>query len=164
MIRRFVIDAIRNDPDWRDGNYATQPKAVQRALAFYNIVGNGGSLARYRRAPSRGQADTEYDRVMASATVDANDLLYQFESAGDYNPEPRLNRITGSLLAVNSADDEKNPPELGVMERAVQQLTHAEYVLLPITDRSIGHGTTTNATLWKDYLTRFLARLPVGAN
>lgn len=158
MIRRFVIDAIRGDPAWDGGNYVQQPSALKAALAFYGVVGNGGSLARYRRTPSREKTDTEYERLLSvSAPADANDVLYQFESAAGYDPTPGLDRIAAKLLAINSADDEKNPPELGVMEAAMARLKNGRYVLLPITDQSRGHGTTVNAILWKRYLTEFMA-------
>jgi homoserine O-acetyltransferase len=160
MIRRFVIDSIRNDPTWAGGNYAAQPKALREALAIYGIIGNGGDLARYQRTPTRQQTDAEYNRLMAvNPLVDANDLLYQFESVADYDPARNLGRISARVVAVNSADDEKNPPELGLMEAAMSRLKNGKYVLLPITDRSRGHGTTVYALLWRDYLSELLSEM-----
>ena len=157
MLRRMVIDAIRNDPDWRDGNYVTQPAALKTAQVYFGIATSGGALALYNAAPTREKSDAELNRRLAqNSAADANDVLYQFDSARDYNPAPNLEKITARVLAINSADDERNPPELGVMEQAVKRVKDGRYVLLPITSASRGHGTTSNVTLWKQYLAELL--------
>ena len=111
MMRRLIIDAIRNDPDWKDGNYTTQPKALKTAAVFFGIATSGGTLAYQKLAPTREKADKLLDeRLAAPFTADANDTLYQWEASGDYDPSSGLARITAPLLAINSADDERNPP------------------------------------------------------
>lgn len=157
MLRRMVIDAIRNDPEWRGGNYEKQPSAFRTAQVFFGIATTGGALALYNTTPTPERTDAELDRRLAlNSQVDANDILFQFESARDYNPEPNLEKITARLLAINSADDERNPPELGVMEQAMKRLKNGRYVLLPITGESRGHGTTANAKVWKQHLAALL--------
>jgi homoserine O-acetyltransferase len=157
MLRRMVIDAIRNDPDWRAGNYEKQPSALRTAQVFFGIATSGGALALYNATPTRETTDVELNRrLAASSQADANDVLYQFESARDYDAAPGLEKITARVLAINSADDERNPPELGVMEQAMKRVKAGRYVLLPITAESRGHGTTGNTRLWKRYLTELL--------
>lgn len=161
MTRRMIIDAIRNDPEWQGGNYAQQPSAIKIAQVFYGIATNGGSLALYNATPTREKADAELDRRLALPfQTDANDLLYQYDASRDYNPGPNLEKITARVMAINSADDERNPSELGVMEQAMKRLKNGRYVLLPITSESRGHGTTGNAKLWKQYLTEELRGTP----
>jgi homoserine O-acetyltransferase len=124
-MRRLIIDSIRNDPDWQDGNYTTQPKALKRAAVFFAIASSGGTLAYQKMAPTREDANKLLDeRLAAPFTADANDYLYQWEASGDYDASPGLARITAALLAVNSADDEGNPPETGLLEVALKQPWH----------------------------------------
>ena len=157
MLRRMVIDAIRTDPAWHNGNYTTPPTRWQSANVFYGIATSGGARALYRSASAGAAADAELDRRLSSASDDdANDVLYRMESARDYDPGPLIDRITARVLAINSADDERNPPELGVMEDAMHRLKHGRYVLLPISDESRGHGTTGRAALWKQHLADLL--------
>ena len=157
MMRRMVIDAIRHDPEWHDGNYSKQPTGWLTAQVFFGIATNGGALAIYSATPTRAQADSALARRLAEASAsDANDVLYQYDSSRDYDPAPGLERITARVLAINSADDERNPPELGVMEQAMKRLKHGRYVLLPITKQSRGHGTTSNVNLWKQHLIELL--------
>src|ERR1700704_5056489 len=116
MMRRLIIDTIRKDPDWKDGNYTTQPSAFRVAAVFYGIATNGGTRAYQKMAPTREQADELLDgRLAAPFKADANDFLYQWDSSRDYNPSPALERIQAALLAINSADDERNPRETGIM-------------------------------------------------
>jgi homoserine O-acetyltransferase len=118
MMRRLIIDAIRNDPEWNDRNYTTQPRAVRVASVFYVIATSGGTLAYQSLAPTREKADKLLDDCLAAPfAADANDLLYQWDSSRDYNPSPGMEHIQAALLAVNSADDERNPPETGIMDR-----------------------------------------------
>ncbi len=161
MMRRMLIDAVRNDPDWNDGNYTTQPRALKTASVFYGIATNGGTLAYQHLAPTREQADKLLDdRLAAPFTADANDFLYQWDSSRDYNPAPRLERIAAALLAINSADDERNPPETGVTERALARVKNGRLYLIPASQDTRGHGTTGMARFWKQQLQEFLQTAP----
>ncbi len=132
MMRRLITDSIRNDPEWKDGNYATQPKSAQVASVFYGVATNGGTLAYQKQAPTREAADRLLDgRLNAPFRADANDTLYQWDSSRDYNPSPRLERIEAALLAINAADDERNPPETGIMERELKRVKNGKLYLIP---------------------------------
>jgi homoserine O-acetyltransferase len=142
MMRRMLIDAIRNDPDWNNGNYTTQPRSLRVANVFYGIATNGGSQAYQKMAPTREMADKLLDdRLAAPFAADANDFLYQWDASRDYNPAPGLERVQAALLAINSADDERNPPELAIMEREIKRITTARYVLIPGGPDTRGHGS-----------------------
>jgi homoserine O-acetyltransferase len=93
---------------------------------------------------------------MARRGLDANDLLYQVDASRDYDPNPTLEKIRARLIAVNSADDEINPPELGIMEREIRRVPHGRYVLIPVSEKTHGHGSHTWAALWKDSLRELL--------
>ena len=163
MMRRMMIDAIRNDPDWKGGDYATQPKAIQIAAAFYGIATNGGTLAYQKQAPTRATADQLLDtRLAAPFTADANDYLYQWESSRDYDPSPALARIKAALLVVNAADDERNPPETGLMDAALKRVPGARYHLIPPSTETRGHGTTGMAKFYTRELAEFLRTTPRG--
>ena len=161
MTRRLIIDSIRNDPDWQGGYYARQPKGVQRAVVFYGLATNGGNQGLQRLAPTREQADALLDeRLNAPFTADANDLLYQWDASRDYNAVQGLEKIRARLLVINSADDERNPPELGVMERELKRVSNARLYLIPASPQTSGHGTTGQARFWKHELERELAEVP----
>jgi homoserine O-acetyltransferase len=161
MLRRLIVDSIRNDPEWNGGNYTKQPRSAQFASVFFGIATSGGSLATYKAAPTRAQADKILDaRLAAPFPLDANDVLYQWDSSGDYNPAPGLERIQAAVLAINSADDERNPPETGIMDRAMKRLANGSYYLIPASDQTAGHGTTGQAKWYKAQLTQFLATAP----
>ncbi len=161
MMRRLIIDSVRNDPDWNNGNYTTQPKALRVANVFYGIATNGGTLAYQEMAPTREAADKLLDgRLAAPFTADANDFMYQWDSSRDYNPAPRLDRIRARVLAINSADDERNPPETGIMERELKRIPNARLLLIPASAATRGHGTTGMARFWKAELGEFLATVP----
>jgi homoserine O-acetyltransferase len=157
MMRRMIIDAIKNDPDWNNGNYTTQPRSVKAATVFFAIATSGGTLAYQKLAPTRERADKFLDeRLAAPSAADANDLLYQWESSRDYNPAPQLDRIVAPLLAVNSADDERNPPETGLLEREIKRVKNGRIYLIPASEDTRGHGTTGQAKFWKAPLQEFL--------
>ena len=161
LMRRMLIDAVRKDPAWLGGNYASQPTAVRSANVYFGIATNGGTLAYQQAAGSREAADKLVDeRLAAPFTADANDFLYQWEASGDYNPAPRLARISARLLAINSADDERNPPELGVMERELKRIPGAALYLVPASAATRGHGTTALARFWAPALRELLATAP----
>jgi homoserine O-acetyltransferase/O-succinyltransferase len=161
MMRRLLMDDIRTDPEWRDGEYATPPRGLRAALQMLWVM-TSAPLVQQHDAPSRDAADSAITAWLDSrvCTTDANDMLYAFDASRDYDPEPLLGRITAPLLAINSADDQVNPPELGIMERLVPRVKHGRFVLLPITPQTRGHGTHTIAAVWKSPFAEFLAALP----
>ena len=161
MMRRIVIDAIRTDPAWNNGNYTTQPPAVRTANAFFGMVSSGGSQAYQKLAPTRAAADKLLDeRLAAPFLVDANDFLYQWDASRDYNAAPLLDRIRAPLLAINSADDERNPPESGIMERELKRLPNAKLYLIPGSEDTRGHSTTGFAKFWRLPLQQWLETVP----
>lgn len=161
MMRRLMIDAVRNDPDWNNGNYTTQPRALRVASAFYGIATNGGTLAYQKLAPTREKADKFLnDRLAAPFAADANDFLYQWDSSRDYNPAPGLERVQAAVLAINSVDDGRNPPETGIMEREIKRLKNGRLYLIPASDETRGHGTTGMAKFWKEQVQELLLKAP----
>jgi homoserine O-acetyltransferase len=161
MMRRMIIDAVRNDPDWKDGNYTTQPKAFRTAAVFFAIATNGGNLALQKSAPTREKADKLLnDRLAALTSADANDYLYQWDSSRDYNAAPGLEKIKAALLVINAADDERNPPETGLMDREIKRVKNGRLYLIPASEDTRGHGTTGIAKLWKQQLQEFLQAVP----
>jgi homoserine O-acetyltransferase len=164
MLRRLIIDSIRNDPEWMNGNYTKQPRTAQFASMFYGIATNGGNLALYKAAPTREKADQFLDqRLSARFSADANDVLYQWDSSRDYNPSAGLERIQAVLLAINSADDERNPPELGLLEREIKRVKNGRVLLIPGSEETTGHGTTARAKFWKKELGELLQTAPRSA-
>jgi homoserine O-acetyltransferase/O-succinyltransferase len=161
MMRRLIIDSIRNDPEWNNGNYTTQPRAVRVASVFYVIATSGGTLAYQKLAPTREQADKLLDdRLAAPSITDANDTLYQWDSSRDYNPSSGLEQISATLLAINSADDERNPPETGIMDRELKRVKNGKLYLIPASDETRGHGTTGMAKFWKQQVQEWLETAP----
>jgi homoserine O-acetyltransferase/O-succinyltransferase len=163
MWRKMVIDDITADPDWQGGEYTTQPRGLRAALQLLFIAGSA-PLVQQRLAPTRDSADAYVTRWLDGrlAATDANDLLYQVAASRDYDPSAALERITAPVLAINSADDFINPPELGLMERLIPRVKRARYILIPTSERTRGHGTHTAAAVWKEYFAPFLAGLEQG--
>ena len=159
--RDMIVDDLRNDPGYAGGEYTTQPHGLKAAVDMLWIFGSA-PLYDQSLLPTRDAADAYYENTVKKlvSRYDANDMIYQFESSRDYDPQPDLGKITAPLLAVNSADDQINPPELGVMEREIKNLPHGRFVLLPITDRTRGHGTHTLPAIWREELGRLLAGSP----
>jgi homoserine O-acetyltransferase len=144
-----------------NGNYTKQPRSAQFASVFYGIATSGGNQALQKAAPTREKADQLLDqRLSAPFRGDANDRLYQWESSGDYNASGGLERIQAALLAINSADDERNPPELGVLEREIKRVKNGRVLLIPASDQTAGHGTTAQAKFWKKELGELLQSAP----
>lgn len=165
MMRRLIIDTIRNDPEWMGGNYTTQPRSAKAVNVFFGIATSGGTLAYQQQAPTRESADKLLDsRLNAPFTADANDFLYQWESSADYDAGPQLKRIKAALLVINSADDERNPPETGLMERELKRVNGAKLYLIPASADTRGHGTTSMAKFYKAPLQELLHVAPKRAN
>ncbi|MEN3931530.1 alpha/beta fold hydrolase [Microvirga sp. W0021] len=159
MMRRMIIDAVRNDPAWKNGDYTEQPQHFRMVNVYYGIATNGGSLAYQAKAPTRGKADSLLADMLSKQTkLDANDFMYQWASSKDYNPSEKLSDIKAHVLAINSADDERNPPESGLMEQALKKIPSAEYYLIPASAQTSGHGTTANAKFWKASLSGFIKK------
>ncbi|NJN16258.1 MAG: alpha/beta fold hydrolase [Oscillochloris sp.] len=159
MLRRMAIDAIRNDPAWNNGAYERQPPGLTTAI--YILLLMISAPARWQaEAPTASAADTMFERMLGEyqASLDANDLLYQFESARDYDPTPYLEQICAPLLAVNFADDLVNPPELGILEREIKRVAGGEAVVIPANAASYGHRGHSWPILWQIHLERLLAR------
>ena len=161
MTRRMMIELIRNDPDYNDGNYTTQPKALKLANAFFNVATNGGTLRHQNRAPTREAADKLVDEMLAQrGPPDANDFIYQYDSSRGYNASPGLERIGAALLAILAVDDERNPPELGIMEREIKRVKNGRLYMIPASTDTRGHGTTANAKFYKQQLKELLDTAP----
>lgn len=161
LLRRMLTESIRQDPQWMGGDYTAQPRSVRFANLFYALGTIGGNQALYKAAPSRAQADKLFDeRLAAPFTADTNDYLYQWEASRDYNPSPGLDRIRGVVLAINAADDERNPPELGIMERTLPRVRDARLLLIPASAETRGHGTTAIASFYKQALADLLQSAP----
>ena len=155
--RRLIIDAIRNDPGWQGGEYATQPAALRTAIEMTWLVGSNPVL-RQQEAPTRAQADAVIDAYVGehSKSDDANDILYAVDASRDYDPGAGLERIAAPLLAVNSADDLINPPELQILEREIKRVPHGRALVIPFSERTHGHGSHTYAVLYQQYLDELL--------
>jgi homoserine O-acetyltransferase/O-succinyltransferase len=155
--RRMVIDAIRNDPEWREGNYAAQPPSLRLGAQMLYFMSSNPVL-RQSEAPTLAKTDAVLDAFVSNylRTGDANDFLYALEASQDYDPNPALEKIRAPLVAVNSADDLINPPELGILEREIKRVTRGRAVLLPLSPETRGHGSHTLAKLWKHELVALL--------
>lgn len=161
MLRRMMLELIRNDPQYDNGNYTKQPPSLRLATVFFGIATSGGTLAYQKLAPTNALANKLVDdRLAAPPPVDANDFIYQWGSSADYDAAPGLERIEAALLAINSADDERNPPESGIMERALKRVKNGKIYLIPASDETRGHGTTGMAKFYAGQLRTFLAAAP----
>ncbi|MDH3418502.1 MAG: alpha/beta fold hydrolase [Gammaproteobacteria bacterium] len=161
MMRRMLIDGIRNDPDWNGGNYTSQPQTWPRALAYFRFATTGGTRAVYKATPTREATDRAIAaRLEAGTPLDANDVLYAYEASRNYDPSPDLERIEAALLAIVAEDDERNPAELGVLEREIPRVRNGRYLVIPASEDTRGHGTTRNASLWKHELAELLRTAP----
>ena len=156
--RKLAIDAITSDPAWNGGDYKAEPREGLRTASVLKLLSGSSALQMQKQYPSRVIADAFANTRMNDdlATLDANDILYQFDASRDYNASPGLERITAPVMWVNSADDFSDPPELGIAERAVKRLKKGRFVLIPISDQTHGHNTHTWAAVWKDYLAELL--------
>jgi homoserine O-acetyltransferase len=155
--RRVAIDAIREDPQWQGGEYKEQPQGLRTATQMLFFMSSNPVL-RQQQLPTLAATDQALDAYVDSAMThtDANDLVYQLEASRDYDPAPGLEKIQARLIAVNSADDLINPPELGILEREIKRVRHGKAVVLPLTPDTRGHGSHTVAALWLQYLKELL--------
>lgn len=159
MWRKMAMDLIRGDPEWKGGDYASQPRGLRGALSLLLSV-SGSPLQWLQDAPDPAAADAAVERIMAErlARTDANDLLWALDASRDYDPSPQLERIKAPLLALNFADDAINPPELGILEKGVARVKNAQAVIFPLSERTRGHQTHALADVWKTYLVDLLVR------
>ena len=160
MWRRLLIDAVRNDPAWKNGDYTSPPSGMVSACQILFIMVRS-RLVLQTQAPTTVAADQMLDKAVQGmvAQLDANDFLYQFESMRDYNPEPDLEKIQARVLAINFADDQESPPELGILEAAMKRIKRGQAVIVPASDKTLGHVTFTVPQLWKQHLAELMAGL-----
>jgi homoserine O-acetyltransferase len=160
ILRDMVMESIRSDPKYNGGNYDHPIHGLQAAY-YAEAFMRSSPLQMQKQFPTRDDADKGFKQLTEAAMkLDANDMLYQFAASFDYNPEPDLGKIKAPLIAVNSADDEVNPPELGILERAIKQVKNGRFVLIPAGPETRGHGTHSVAKLWKQYLLELLETDP----
>jgi homoserine O-acetyltransferase/O-succinyltransferase len=161
MLRRSMIETIRNDPDYDGGSYTAQPRMMKYAINAYQIASGGGTLGYQTLAPTTAKADKMVDERLATpVTADANDFIYQWQASHDYDPSPGMERIEATLLAINAADDERNPPETGVTETAIRRVKNGRFYLIPAGPETRGHLTTGNAAFYKQQLQDLLQSAP----
>ena len=157
MMRKIAMDAIRQDPAWESGEYKMPPPGLKTALDVLLVMGSS-PLQMQKQYPSRDAADTYLDNFIHTrmASTDANDFFYAFDASRNYDPSPNLEKVRVPVMAINSADDFINPPELGIMEVQIKRVPRGKYALLPITDQTRGHGTHTLPAIWQDHLQELL--------
>ena len=158
--RKMVIDGIRQDPEWKNGEYTTEPRAAMQIAADFLIIAGSAPLHMQEELPTREAADKYLDDTMKWIVpeLDANDLLYAVNSSRNYNPAPKLETIQAQVMYINSGDDFINPPELGTAEREIKRVKNGQFVLLPASKQTHGHGTHTWAAVWQGYLKELLER------
>ena len=156
--RKMVIDGIRQDPDWKKGDYAGEPRAGLQIAADFLLIAGSAPLRLQEDLPTRDAADEYVDESIKriTAALDANDFLYAVSASRDYDPSSKLDTIKAPVMFVNSADDFINPPELGIAEREIKKVKNGKFILLPASDGTFGHGTHTHAAAWQQYLKELL--------
>ena len=158
MWRKMIIDGIRQDPDWKNGDYDSEPRAALQISADFLLIAGSAPLHMQEDLPTRDAADEFLEAAMKRITagLDANDLLYAVSASRNYDPSPRLDAIKAPVMFINSADDFINPPEMGVAEREIKKVKRGQFVLLPASEETYGHGTHTHAAVWQQYLKQLL--------
>jgi len=166
IMRKMIMDSITHDPAYKNGEYTEPPHAGMVGAVNLLMMMTSSPVGWHKSGPTRDGADGWYENQLKSriAANDANDMLYQFNASRDYDPSPNLEKITAHLLAINSADDVVNPPELGIMERLMPRVRHGRYILLPVTEQTRGHGTHSLPAIWGKYLAEFLKELAPAAS
>jgi homoserine O-acetyltransferase len=161
MLRRMMLETIRNDPDYNAGNYTAQPRMMKYAINAFAIATTGGTLAYQSLAPTAAQADKLVDeRLAVAVTADANDFIYQWEASHDYDPSAGMEKIQAATLLINAADDERNPPETGITEAALKRIKDARLHLIPASTSTRGHSTTGAASFYTQPLRDLLQSAP----
>ena len=161
ILRRTMLETIRNDPDYKGGNYESQPRMMKYAIAAYRFASAGGTLGYQTLAPTAAKADQIVDEQLAlPVTADANDFIYQWEASHDYNPSGELEKIEATVLAINAADDERNPQETGVTAAAMKRIKSGSLYLIPASTETRGHLTTGNAKFYAEPLRQLLQTAP----
>ena len=157
--RKMVIEGIRQDPDWKNGDYTVEPRAALQISADFLLIAGSAPLPMQKSLPTRDAADKYLDdsTKRITATLDANDFLYAVSASRNYDPSERLETIKAPVMFVNSADDFINPPELGIAEREIKRVKDGKFVLIPASEQTHGHGTHTWAAIWQQYLKELLA-------
>ena len=158
--RKMVMDAIRNDPEWKGGDYRTEPLEALRTALDLLLIAGSAPLYMQKSYPTRDAADKDLDNYFKERMpgLDANDLMYAVNASRNYDPSPQLEKITAPVMYINSADDFINPPELGIAAREIRRVKNARFVLIPISDETRGHGTHTRAIIWRQYLAELLEK------
>jgi homoserine O-acetyltransferase/O-succinyltransferase len=157
----MMLETIRRDPEYNDGKYTKQPHSLKIASAFFGLATSGGTLNLQKVASTNEKADKIVDaRLAAPMSADANDFLWQWGSSADFDAAPELEHISATVLAINAADDERNPPETGVMTAALKRVKHAKLFLIPASEQTSGHSTTGNAKFYKKELQDLLNDAP----
>lgn len=158
--RKMLINAIRSDPAWHEGNYVTQPRAALKTVAGMLVVAGAAPIQAQKATPTRDATDKAFDEAVERNVngLDANDFLYAISASRNYDPSPKLETIQAPLFHINSADDFINPPELGIAEREIKRVKNGKFLLLPATEQTWGHGTHTRAQVWEGYLRELLGR------
>jgi homoserine O-acetyltransferase len=161
VMRKMIMDSITSDPNYRSGDYTEQPKEGLVGAINLLMMMTSSPLQWHKQGPTRDAADSWYaDQIRSRlATTDANDMLYQFNASRDYDPSPHLEKIAAAVLAINSADDVVNPPELGLMEKLMPRVKRGQYIVIPTSDRTRGHGTHSIPAIWGEHLRTFLKGL-----
>jgi homoserine O-acetyltransferase len=157
MLRKMIMDSIRNDPDFHNGEY-TRPLKGMLGAQFALFIMTSSPLQLYKQAPTREVADEAFERrfYQQARRQDPNDMLYAYDCSRDYNPAPHLEKIQAPLYAINSADDQVNPPELGILEREIKRVKRGRFILIPTGEQTRGHGTHSMPSIWGDYLAQLL--------
>src|SRR5204863_5240543 len=158
MWRYMAMQIIRNDPEWKNGDYTSEPVEGLRGAGDLLLIAGSAPLQMQKNYPTRALAEEYVDKTLATmiGATDANNFLYYVNASRNYNPEPKLSTITAPVLWINSADDFINPPEFGIAEKLAAEMPHGKYILIQISDVTRGHGTHTQAAVWKDHLIEFL--------
>jgi len=156
--RRMVIDGIRNDPEWKNGEYTMQPRTALEIATDIQLIAGSAPLQMQKSFPTREAADQYLEdyRKRYAESFDANDFLYAVSASRNYDPSPRLEKITAYVMWVNSADDFINPPELGIAQREIKRVKSGRFILIPASEQTHGHGTHTYAAVWQQYLKELL--------